>query len=156
MLLCLVAALVPGAGVDPEPPLPMKVIASVEWREASRAPRDDYKHQVVRSASELLDVVPVQARRAARGQAEKRVEQEAATRLKVKRIDWDRQMLLVLGGAWRSAHVIEVVAVKKKGDTLTVSWRPVVTKGGEYKYYSSATVALVPRVSGKVVFEQVK
>ena len=42
-------------------------------------------------------------------------------------------------------------AAKEVADDETV-----VARGGEYKYYSSATVALVPRVSGKVVFEQVK
>jgi hypothetical protein len=110
----------------------------------------------LRSASELAGAIRDRPRRGARELVERGVVDEAAELLKVRRIDWDRQMLLVVGGKWDGPHVVEIVAITRKGATLTVSWKLVETSGGEDKIFWAATMALAPRHKGKVVFERAK
>jgi hypothetical protein len=144
-------------GVDPEPPPLMKVLAAADWHQMNYAPPiEDGKHLVLRSASELARAIPDRLRRGIRDLVEKDVADEAARLLKIRRIDWKKQMLLVVGGQWRRPYVVEIVAITRKGATLTVSWKLVETDGGEDKTFWAATMAVVPAPQGKVVFERVK
>jgi PrcB C-terminal len=77
----------------------------------------------------------------------------------VKEIDWKKQMLIVVaaGGQRSHGYRVEVVKLKAKGGTLTVSWklhRPECDADCVKTF--PATLALVPAHKGKVVFEQVK
>jgi hypothetical protein len=53
--------------------------------------------------------------------------------LKVDKIDWNKQMLLVIsGGKQRTGgYRVEVTGLKVKGDTLTVHWKLVGPRPGQ-------------------------
>jgi hypothetical protein len=53
--------------------------------------------------------------------------------LKVDKIDWNKQMLLVIGGGKQRSggYRVEVTGLKVKGDTLTVHWKLVGPRRGQ-------------------------
>jgi hypothetical protein len=156
LLVMLVAA-----DVNPEPPPAPKVIASYGWYGMRNAPTiKDGGHLVVRSAAELVKAILVQAtRKVAPAIVEADVTGEAAGLLKVRSIDWTKQMLVVVAGGLQptSGHRVEVVGLKRTGDVLTVSWKlhkPVAARQEVFTY--PVNMALVPAHKGKVAFEQQK
>jgi hypothetical protein len=143
-----------GADVDPEPP-PTKVVASVDWNDFDfKLYRIEDRHLVIRSPAELLRV---RVNPTLRDETIKTVLDLVTTSLGVKKIDWDKQMLVLVAGGRQKAkgYRVEVVGVKKKG-ALTVSWKLHKPKKGDAGELFPATLALAPRHSGKVTFEQTK
>ena len=53
--------------------------------------------------------------------------------LKVDKIDWDKQMLLVIGGGTQrtGGYLVEVTGLKVKSDALTVHWKLVGPRPGQ-------------------------
>src|SRR5262249_55600269 len=87
------------------------------------------------------------------------VETAMTGRLKVKAIDWDKQMLLVVSAGEQLAlgYRVEVTGVKVKSGVLRVSWKLHEPKRPIRRATSHpGVVVLVPRHKGRVVFEQVK
>lgn len=159
MLVTLLVCVALGADVEPAPAA--KVIATTDWASFPNTPSlEAGKHVVARSAAELVKAIPIQeARGAAPEDVRKEVEAAFAKLLKVKAIDWKKQMLVVVTGGMcpQTDYRVEVTGLKMKGKTMTVSWKLHAPKGpaGDAITYP-ATVALVPRVDGKVEFEKAK
>ena len=131
---------------------PVKIEASGPWLFAkvdTGAKGSDAKQLVLRSADDF-------AREA--GNSPK-VAEQLNKALKVKAIDWDKQMLLVVtAGTKRSGGFrVEITDVKSKGDTLHVSYKVTPPKGAATRAVTHpGAVVVVPKHKGKVVFEQVK
>jgi PrcB C-terminal len=159
MIAALLVALAVGADVEPAPPV--KILATTDWKSFPNTPDlEAGKHVVARSAAELVKAIPIQeARGAAPEDVRKEVEAAFAKLLKVKSIDWKKQMLVVVTGGKcpQTDYRVEVTGARAKGKTLTVTWKLHAPKGpaGDAITYP-ATVALLPRHDGKVEFEQVK
>jgi hypothetical protein len=147
MLFCVLAAVVVGADVDPEPRAANKVIASVNWYEVRYAGLLQRTHVLARSPAELLAAMPLLGDRSTSQKDQQAIASAAAVKaLGVKSSDWSKQMLLV-----------EVVGLKAKDGTLTVSWKLHEPENKEDCVKSfPAALALVPAYKGKVVFEQTK
>jgi len=151
-----------GIDVDPEPP-PTKVAASVDWNDFDfKLYQDADKSFVIRSPAELIRV---KVNPAVRDETIKTMLDVVTASLGLKRIDWTKQMLVVIAGSRQKVkgYRVEVLGVKKKDGTLTVSWKLHEPKKGEDGNSSRrgwelfpATLALVPAHRGKVTFEQTK
>jgi hypothetical protein len=132
----------------------VKILVRGIWPEREEKPAQ----RVIRSGVELavaLGVDPQDAR-------EKRIQTEAtsdtAKLLKVKEIDWNKQMLIVIAaGAKRTGgYRVEIVSVAVKDGTLIVNWKlhtpppgAVVTQAISYP----SQAALVDRFHGAVRFD---
>jgi hypothetical protein len=146
LLLALFAA-------DPEPTPIIKAIASAPW---THAHLNGKKAVVIRKVDDLaklqpyvkLDVLPRAKKEAASN--------ELAANLKMKAIDWDKQMVvIILAGAQRSGgYRIEVTGLKVEKGTLTVSWKLLAPAGFATAAITYPSLAvLVPKHTGKVVFD---
>jgi hypothetical protein len=159
MLLCLLPLLC-AADVDPEPPSAKKVIVAADWYAVRYAGPLLRAHLVLTSAAELVEAMPALSDRSAAPQTvQKEASAAAAKALGVKEIDWKKQMLIVVaaGGQRSHGHRVEVVGLKAKAGTLTVSWKLHRPKDdADCVKTFPATLALVPAHKGKVVFEQKK
>jgi hypothetical protein len=130
----------------------VKVQASAPWTYAKadvNAKAPDAKQLVIKSADDLGKNVP-DAKKAA---------ESLAKSLKVKSINWDKQMLIVVtaGTKRTGGFKVEVTDVKTKGDVLTVSYKVTPPSGVATQAFTHpGTVVLVPQHKGKVVFEQAK
>jgi hypothetical protein len=159
MLLTLLVALTPAADVEPAPAV--KVIAAADWTAFPNVPNlEKGKHLTLRSPAELVEAIPIQAsRNAAPEFVRKEVDAAFAKMLKVKEIDWKKQMLIVVAGGMQpqTDYRVEVKGAAVKNGALVVSWKLHEPKGpaGDAITYP-ATVALLPAHKGKVTFEQVK
>ncbi len=156
MLVCLLAALVFSADAEPAPR--MKVEASAPWRYGQADPKvaGGSQQLVLRSAAELVAATPYRDRDALPAVVEKAATADLAGQLKVKQIDWKKQMLLVVtAGTQRSGgYRVEVTGLKVKDNTLTVSWKLHPPKGfATAALTHPGVVVLVPRFTGKVLFD---
>ena len=149
MLPLTITALALAAGVEAESAdaKPTKIIARASW---THTPVDvklsgkDKVQLVLRTAAELDEAVPM-----AEGRA------NLAKELKVKEIDWTKQMLVVVsGGTQRTGGFrVEVTGLETKGETLTVKWKIAPPKGlATQAFTHPAEVVLVPKFAGKVGF----
>jgi len=157
LVALLIVALGPAA--DPEPPS-KKVIASADWYSVEFGPPLTRDHLVLRSTADLVAALPDDSSRQPQPKVLEKVATGAAAKaLGVKAIDWKKHTLLVVaaGGQRSHGYRIEVVGLKKKGGTLTVSWvlHEPQCKGDCVKSYP-ALLVLVPAHAGKVVFERMK
>ncbi len=142
-LLCLFAA-------DSEPAPDMKVIASGAWRHAAS---NGKKLLVIRKAADLEDLKPYVNYRAPGGEI---AAAHLAADLKVKKIDWDKQMalLILVGERDSGGYSVEVKGLKIEKGVLTVSWKENAPKGPATDAITYPNrVVLVPRFTGKVVFD---
>jgi PrcB C-terminal len=143
-MFALLFALLPAADAEPAPAV--KVLASSRWGYAkvdTKAKGTDAKQLVIRDAAEL-----VAALNSPKAADEKMANEALAKELKVKAIDWKKEMLVVVtGGSQRSGgYSVEVTGLKAKGDTLTVSWKLNKPKGAATAAFTHpGVVALVPR-----------
>ena len=153
------------AGVDPEPAdaNATKIVARASWTHARadfKARGKDQVQLVIRSAAELVEAIPMYKNRDALPAAvEKAATADLAKALKVKDIDWNKQMLVVVSGGTRRSggYRVEVTGLAIKDKTMTAKWTlhspkgvatAVITHPGE--------VVLVPKFAGKVVFDPAK
>ena len=124
-----------------------KILARAPWTHARadvKSPGKDKVQLVIRSAAELDAVVTT-----AEGRA------NLAKELKVKEIDWTKQMLVVVSdGTQRTGgYRVEVTGLETKGETLTVKWKIAPPKGlATQAFTHPAEVVLVPAFAGKVAF----
>jgi hypothetical protein len=131
---------------------PVKIEASGPWQFAkvdTSAKGSDAKQLVIRSADDFAKEV-IDPKKA--GEQLNKV-------LKVKAIDWDKEMLLVVtAGTKRSGGFrVEITEVKSRGDTLTVYYKVTPPKGAATRAVTHpGAVVVVPKHKGKVVFEQAK
>jgi hypothetical protein len=82
----------------------------------------------------------------------------AAKMLKVEKIDWDKQMIVIVsGGTQRTGgYKVEVAGLKVKDDTLTVHWKLIGPKPGQpvtQAPTNPAVTILVERFDGEVRFD---
>jgi hypothetical protein len=81
---------------------------------------------------------------------------DLAADLKVKAIDWNRQMVVIImdGRKGSGGYRVEVTGLKATKGTLTVSWKAYGSKveGRDATTYPSLAV-LLPKCPGKVVFD---
>jgi hypothetical protein len=145
MLPITITALTLAAGVDADA---TKIIARASWTHARadvKSPGKDKVQLVIRSAAELDAAVTTAAGRA-----------NLAKELKVKEIDWAKQMLVVVSGGTqrKGGFRVEVTGLEMKGETLTVKWKITPPKGlATQAFTHPAEVVLIPAFAGKVVFD---
>ena len=153
MLTTTLTTLTLAAGVEAEPAdaKPTKIIARASWTHSPvdvKSPGKDKVQLVLRTAAELAVAVPM-----AEGRA------NLAKELKVKDIDWTKQMLVVVSGGTqrKGGFRVEVTGLEMKGETLTVKWKITPPKGlATQALTHPAEVVLVPAFAGKVVFDPAK
>jgi hypothetical protein len=116
------AADAPGAAAAGEREL--KVFAKAPGRPPGAAARG---HQVIRNPQELTKIM------AGLGGNIDACTARVVKMLKVGKIDWNKQMLLILGGGTQrtGGYSVELTGLKVKGDELTVHWKLVAPRPGE-------------------------
>ena len=142
VVLCLLAA-------DAEKTVKVEASAPWTYAKADVNAKADAKQLVIKSADELGKAVP-DARKAT---------ETLAKSLKVKAIDWDKQMLVVVTAGTKptGGYKVEVKDVKTKDGTMTVTYKVTPPDGFATQAFTHpGTVVLVPAHKGKVVFEQAK
>jgi hypothetical protein len=94
----------------------LKVYASFSGRPAGAAPRG---HMVIRGGPELTKIM------SGLGGNIDKATARLVQQLKVEKIDWTRQMVLIIsGGTQRTGgYRVELTGLKVKDDVLTVHWR---------------------------------
>lgn len=145
LLLCLFTA-------GPEPAPDIKAIATGPWR---HAPLNGARALAIRKGTDLAALPPYNGLNALPRAVAEMATSHLAADLKVKTIDWDRQMvLLVLAGRKGSGgYRVEVTGLKVAKGTLTVSWKLHAPRGAATDAITYPNLAvLVPRYAGKVVF----
>ncbi len=151
--------------VDPEPvdANATKVVARSRWLHARvdvNSAGKDKAQLVLRSAAELVAAVPMYKNRDALPAAvEKAATADLAKELKVKDIDWAKQMVVVVSGGSRSSggYRVEVTGLEIKDKTMTVKWKLHSPKGiATNAFTHPSEIVLVPKFAGKVVFAPAK
>lgn len=153
--------------VDPEPidANATKIVARSRWSHArvdvnSAGAGKDKAQLVLRSAAELVAAVPMYKNRDALPAAvEKAATADLAKELKVKDIDWAKQMVVVVSGGSRSTggYRVEVTGLVIKDKTMTVKWKLHSPEGiATSAFTHPSEVVLVPKFAGKVVFDPAK
>jgi PrcB C-terminal len=127
----------------------LKVYASFPGRPAGAAPRG---HMVIRGGPELTKVMSGLG-----GNIDKATAQ-LAQQLKVDKIDWDKQMvLLVSGGTQRTGgYRVELTGLKVKDDVLTVHWKLMGPRPGQpvtQALTHPALTVLVQRYDDEIRFD---
>jgi hypothetical protein len=146
----LVAAVALGGGKAAPP---AKLYAHTRWPYAGFLGRKD--ERVIRSAAELAEAAPPKDGESAAA-ARKRVAADVARALKVKAIDWDRQVLVLIRVPRANPlQPVVVTGVKAEGRTLTVYYTyyvPVAARPQDRppQPVSVSLVALVSRTGGPV------
>jgi hypothetical protein len=102
----------------------LKVFAKAPGRPPGAAARG---HQVIRNPQELTKIM------AGLGGNIDASTARVVKMLKVDKIDWNKQMLLILsGGTQRTGgYSVELTGLKVKGDELTVHWKLVAPRPGK-------------------------
>jgi len=102
----------------------LKVFAKAPGRPVGAAPRG---HLILRSPEELTKVMAGLG-----GNIDKSLER-VTKMLKVDKIDWKKQMLLIIsGGRQRTGgYRVELTSLKVKGDELTVRWKLIGPRPGQ-------------------------
>jgi hypothetical protein len=140
---------------DPAPASQEKAQESKELKILAQAPRRlGYPrgggHQVIRPLQELVKAI--------KGTKEEKATAQLSELLKVDRIDWEKQMVIVVsGGTQRTGgYSVGVQRLTVKDNTLTVHWKLNTPKPGQPVTQAlttpSATI-LVERFNGPVVFD---
>jgi hypothetical protein len=154
MLATLLLALVPAADAEP-----VKATATAPWTHAKADPdaKNDAKQIVIRNAADLVKAIPSYAALDAPANVVEKMANEAlAKALKVKEIDWKKQMLIVVTGGSKptGGYSVQVTGLKKKDKTLTVAWTVNKPKGFVTQAFTHpGVVVLVPAHEGKVEFD---
>jgi len=146
LMICLFAA-------DAEPDAPVKILARGEWRHAAV---NGKKALVIRKAEDLADLVPYNNLDAPPAAVGRMASAHLAADLKVKEIDWSKQMaVLILAGMKGSGgHSVEVTGVKREKGVLKVSWKAHAPTGAADSVITFPSLAiLLPKFDGKVVFD---
>jgi hypothetical protein len=140
---------------DTEPAPAMKVIARGSWGQSQvntgelRTP----KLLVIRKAEDLANLAPYNRLDALPGIVGKNATADLAKDLKVKDIDWSKQMVvIVLAGMKPSGgHGVEVTGVKVVKGVLKVSWKAIAPDGIATAVITFPSQAvLLPAFAGKV------
>jgi hypothetical protein len=146
IILCLLAA-------DSEPAPAMKALASGPWRHAAV---NGKQALVIRKPEDLVNLMPYSNLDAPPAAVGKNAARDLAEDLKVKEIDWSKQMVLILlaGEKPSGGFSIEVTGMKVSKGTLTVTWKLHEPKGAADTVITYPNLAvLVPRFAGKVVLD---
>jgi hypothetical protein len=98
-----------------------KILARGVWPVSEEKPA----HRIVRSGEELAVALGVDPQNAKEKRFQTDATADTAKLLKVKDIDWSKQMLIVVAaGAKRTGgHRVEIVSLTLKDETLTVNWK---------------------------------
>jgi PrcB C-terminal len=141
---------------DTEPASSPRVIARGPWAYVTASGDEKAQQLVIKSAADLVKNTPFKDRDAEAKVVEKAATAEVAKALKVKDIDWAKQMLVVVtaGTKGSGGYRIEITGLKVKDKELIVSWKLHAPKGAATAALTHpATMALVPRFTGKAVFD---
>ncbi len=135
------------------------ILARGVWPFGSTNPdnREKSGQYVIRSAEELTQRQPWSNYDAIPAVVEKMADGQLAKILKVKDIDWKKQMLLVVSGGTQSSggYRIGVQSIRKDGDKLVIDWFLHPPMGAATDAFTHpAEVVLTPRFDGKVEFRQ--
>lgn len=108
------------------------------------------KHVTIKSARELNFMIPTN------GDPEPAITQQ----LKVAKIDWKKQMIIVISGGQQSTsgYSVQLKSLRLKDGKLAISWKlhkPAPGTGKEVTSYPSLGL-LVDRFEGELVFDQEK
>jgi hypothetical protein len=132
----------------------VKILARGVWAVRHEKPTQ----LVIRNAEELGRAHGIAARDAKEKRFQTDVTADVAELLKVKTIDWDKQMLIVVAAGTKptSGYRVEVRTLSAKDKTLTVHWKlhspapgGIVTTALTYP----AQMVLVERFDGPVKFD---
>ncbi len=149
LILCLLA--------DPEPSAVVKPLARGTWPAPKfGAERGKPKGIIARSAIDVVSNTFHVLRVAGMDTTEADATRDLANALKVKSIDWKKQMAVaVLGGQRGSnAYRVEITGLYVEKGTLKVSWMlHKGPRGGDDVITHPSACVLIPRHDGKVVFD---
>jgi hypothetical protein len=160
ILLCVLPAVGgarPESGTSPEPPPTVKVIASAKgeswtWGNGGLGGTHVPRPRVYRSVEEVAQEHPGRVRRT--------LDADLARDVGVNKIDWSKQMMVVIHGPAQSRSDGRIVIRKLSvsGKRLTICWQ--VEKAHPYWPGFNANLCwpsrtfLVSRFSGKVFFQE--
>jgi hypothetical protein len=140
---------------QPDPTKEVKVLATGEWRPARGGPGQPARQLVLRSAAEAARAVG----QAPDAKGQRLASEQLAKALKVAKIDWDKQMVVVVSAGTKrtGGYRVEIQGAEVRGDKLTVQWvlhsprrdQPV-TQSLTYP----AQAALLTKFAGPVAFSQ--
>jgi hypothetical protein len=132
----------------------LKIFAQGPWPSMMKPGTFGQFQMVLRSPEEVAKAMVPKDMKLPEGGAEMMAKQ-VNTALKVKEIDWKKQMVILVGPPPKELGKgkAEVTALKVKDKTLTVHWKMVPGKTGGAGIPSLATAALVERFEGKVTFD---
>ncbi len=147
LTMLLLAAL--AADAEPEPGV--KILARGAWRNAAQNGRNGI---VVRAGLDLTSLLPYALLSRALEITARAATEDLAADLKVKSIDWSKQMVVfVLAGATKEGGRVEVTSVTAEKGTLTVKWKLHPAKGGKSTDSHPNEAVLLPKFTGKVIFD---
>jgi len=124
-------------GTDKKPPdkdkpmgVPQRVFARYHWQ--SEPDGDGAPLQAVVMDAEQLVKTTGNPEKAKDEAVQKKTVDSMAQAMKVKDIDWNKQMMIVVGGGKQSTDgfVVDVTGVEKRGDMLVVLWKLQKVKAG--------------------------
>lgn len=154
LLSVLLGAMAVAESAQKEDKEDLKILAHNHWLGQEEKPAGF----VVRGAAELARALGVEAKDAKNKRFQNAAESDAAELLKVKHIDWSKQMLIVVAaGARRTGgYRVEISALRVQDGTLTVTWRlhePAPGATVSQAVSHPARMALVERFNGRVRFD---
>jgi hypothetical protein len=99
----------------------LKILAKSVWPGQEEKP----KQLVIRGGEELAIALDVDPKDAKEKRFQKAATEDLAKLLKVKDIDWKKQMVIVVaaGAKPTGGYRVEVVSLRGKDKTLTVTWK---------------------------------
>ena len=158
MATVLFLSLLFGAGSDrdadkKEDQRDLKILASGVWIGMEEKPAQ----RAIRSGEELALALGVAAKDATNKRFQKAATEDVAKLLKVRDIDWDKQMLVVVaaGAKPTGGFRVEIESLRIKDRTLTVNWklhRPAAGDIVTQVITHPSQVVLVERWPGSVHF----
>jgi hypothetical protein len=136
----------------------LKVLAKGRWGyvEASPTGSKEGTQMLIRSPAELATLPPFNKMEAPDKTVQKTAVEAALKALKVEKIDWDKQMLVLVTAGVKptGGYEVDVESVTAADNTIHVKWKVTPPKGFATQAFTHpALLALVERAEGKAKFE---
>jgi hypothetical protein len=132
----------------------LKILARGVWPVLADKP----SQLVIRSGEELALALGVAAKEAREERLQKEATADVTHLLKVRAIDWERQMLVVVaaGAKPTGGYRVEITSLRVKEKTLTVAWklhRPAADAVVTRNVTHPSQMVLVERFAGTIQFD---
>ncbi len=132
----------------------LKIVARGFWRGVSARPGAEAQQLVLRSAAEAAKASGLPGD----GKGQEQATQRLAQALKVDKIDWEKQMVVVATGGAKptGGYKVEIQALQVKDGALTVKWKLHSPQPGSIvtqAFTHPGEAVLVEKFEGKVTFD---